>query len=163
MENKVRKKETVSDKSGKERVKMTNFNNDSLDSSIISFVELFEKPLMNISKNPGTNLRDLQEVDITVTNLETMKRFFVKVQVNAVCQRRESSHIQIRNRTKMELNFINDQKTNDFILRSIRKAQDEQHLSLRTVQNQNMSISWDGSQDFIHTDKFYRSKETHFL
>ena len=60
--------------------------------SVFSLVQLITKPYMRITKDPQTKLRDNQDLHVSVTNVETMQRFFVKLTFDANCSNPIKSH-----------------------------------------------------------------------
>lgn len=126
--------------------------------SVISFAELYESPLMNIQKKAGEKIMDDQDIDIRVTNLESMRNFFVKVRANSICQKAESTSIQIKQEAQMELNYINHRASQDYVLRVMRESAKGSKRKTVVRHVGSVSVTWTEKENSEESTNFYDSK-----
>jgi hypothetical protein len=118
-------------------------------------VEVKSDPYLKIKKNINSQFKDMEDLHVNVTNLENMTSFFIKVSLGSHCLREEPMKLDVNTKVQMELDYINQNKSKEFIEKRTKEMNSSKLTRIMDLPG--FSIEWEEKTNKTHSTAFYES------
>jgi hypothetical protein len=133
--------------------------------TIFSFVDIKSNPYLKIKKKNNIPIRDNRDLHISLTNLEDMTNFFVKIKIKSKCDQSNQLQPQITFLAKAKLKDINN--PDSFYRHNMKKISNQGEVNQESEvkkENMDIKINWAvkknlKKESFYHSRKYFYSNQ----